>query len=200
MLRIKLDDRVMDIDNHEMATVIVDAQVCFTKGDLGSPEAVAALPNMRRLEAIEGTCVRYTQDTHPEDYLETTEGKKLPVVHGVRDTPGWALAVAGDRGPVFEKGAFGSRALADEIVRLVRDEGVRVVAFAGVCTDICVISCAIVALEAVRREAPYADVEFLVVADACAGLTPQTHAAALTVARSCQMRVVDMAAIEKIEG
>ncbi len=163
--------------------VVVDMQNDFVTGALGTKEAQAALPAVRRLLAAEraaGSAVAFTLDTHGEDYLSTQEGQKLPVPHCVRGTNGWELvpelSFAGAR--VFEKGTFGSVALA-EYARAFGE-----VLLCGVCTDICVISNALL----IKAFSPEARV--MVARDACAGVTPALHEAALAAMRSCQVEIV----------
>ena len=122
--------------------VVVDMQKDFIDGALGTPEAQAILPAViEKIAAFDGDVV-YTRDTHEESYLSTAEGKKLPVVHCVRGTPGWAIhpeverAGAGKTAAVIDKPTFGSAALADFAQR----GGYDAIELIGLCTDICVIS------------------------------------------------------------
>ena len=159
--------------------VAVDLQRDFIDGALGSEAAQAIVPAAKRL--IDGADeVVYTQDTHGKDYRGTREGKLLPVPHCIRGTAGWEILPelfrAGSR--VFEKNTFGSVALAEYVAEF--DE----VTLIGVCTDICVVSNALL----IRAFAPEADVR--VVAAACAGTSPAAHEAALLTMRSCQIEIV----------
>ena len=164
--------------------IVVDMQEDFIFGSLGSKEARSILPAVRkRIEDFraEGGSVVFTRDTHGEDYLSTREGKYLPVVHCVKDSQGWQIAEGlfkgGDK--IFDKPAFGSPLLAE----FVREEGFGRIEMIGVCTDICVISNALL----IKATLPEAD---LVVDSAlCAGVTPALHEAALAVMRSCQIDV-----------
>lgn len=165
--------------------VVVDMQGDFISGPLGTREARAILPAVRKEAAAfraRGGEVAFTRDTHGEDYLSTQEGKRLPVVHCVKGGDGWQLAeglfCAGDR--VFDKPSFGSLALAE----YVRAGGYGSVELVGVCTDICVVSNALL----VKAYAP--ETEVCVRADCCAGTTPEAHAAALLTMRSCQVEIV----------
>ena len=159
--------------------VVVDMQHDFVDGALGSQEARAAVPRVQALVAAAEEVV-YTRDTHQSDYLDTHEGKHLPVPHCIEGTHGWeilpAVYRAGAR--VFDKGTFGSLPLAayaaafDEIV------------LCGVCTDICVVSNALL----IRAAAPEAEIR--VVAAACAGTSCAAHEAALATMQSCQIEIV----------
>lgn len=163
--------------------VVVDMQNDFVSGALGTPEAQAALGEVQALLAAEraaGSAVAFTLDTHGADYLSTQEGRRLPVVHCIRGTKGWELAAGLDaRGArLFEKGTFGSVELA-EYARAF-DE----VLLCGVCTDICVVSNALL----IKAFSPEARV--MVAGRACAGVTPAAHAAALRTMESCQVEIV----------
>lgn len=165
--------------------VVVDMQNDFVTGALGTEEARRILPAVSALVSgaeEDGTEVVFTQDTHGRDYLCTREGKNLPVPHCIRGTHGWeivpGLAKAGAR--VFEKGTFGSEALA----RYVRENAFEEVTFCGVCTDICVVSNALL----VKAFSPEAQVR--AVRSACAGTTPEKHDAALATMESCQIAVL----------
>lgn len=165
--------------------VVVDMQRDFLEGALGTREAQALLPRVReRIEGAKaaGETVVFTRDTHDYDYLQTQEGKKLPVPHCIRGTEGWEidpfLPAGGCR--VFDKPTFGSRALA----AYAAEEGFAAVELIGVCTDICVLSNAVL-LKAFLPEA-----EIAVRADCCAGVTPARHATALEAMRACQIDIV----------
>ena len=172
--------------------IVVDMQADFVSGALGSPEARAIVPAVAqriRRAREEGTRVLFTLDTHTPDYLSTREGRHLPVVHCVKGTPGWALEpeIADARTPdmpLIEKPTFGSMALAHLAARQAKTPGGAgmVVELCGVCTDICVVSNALL-LKAVLPE-----MKISVDASCCAGVTPQKHEAALETMRSCQIQ------------
>ena len=173
--------------------IVVDMQADFVTGALGSPEARAIVPAVAqriRRAREEGTRVLFTLDTHTPDYLSTREGRHLPVVHCVKGTPGWALEpeIASARTPdmpLIEKPTFGSTALAHLAARQAKtlgDAGM-VIELCGVCTDICVVSNALL-LKAALPEA-----DLVVDSHLCAGVTPEKHAAALETMRSCQIDV-----------
>ena len=162
--------------------VVVDMQDDFVFGALGTMEARAVLPAVKR-KAEEarrsGKRVVFTRDTHGEDYLSTQEGKRLPVLHCLRKTKGWeiveCLYFQGEK--IFDKPSFCSLSLA-EFAAAERYERVELV---GVCTDICVVSNALI-LKAFLPEA-----EIVVDAECCAGSTPENHLAALKTMRCCQI-------------
>ena len=177
--------------------IVVDMQRDFVSGVLGSPQAQAIVPAVaeRMLRAqSEGTPIVLTLDTHEEDYMNTREGRFLPVPHCIRGTEGWTLepeiGKACCRGMIsFEKPTFGSTALMHHIAALAMEKGFiggkgMTIELCGVCTDICVVSNALL----IKAALPEAD---LVVNSAlCAGVTPQKHEAALETMRSCQIQVL----------
>lgn len=166
--------------------VVVDMQVDFISGALGTKEAQAIVPAVvEKIAAFDGDVV-YTRDTHGEDYLSTAEGKKLPVVHCVKDTAGWQIepsvlaAGAGKTAAIIDKPTFGSEALCDLAERGSYDA----IELLGLCTDICVISNAL-CLKARLWETPIA-----VHRDCCAGVTPQSHENALSAMTMCQIDII----------
>lgn len=168
--------------------LVIDMQNDFVDGALGTPEARAIVGNVvRRIEEYPAGDVLATRDTHSADYLETAEGRYLPVAHCVRGTPGWELcpAVAAALGDaeIFDKPTFGSLALAERLRDLAQRENIAVT-LAGLCTDICVVSNALL-LKAFLPETP-----IRVAAGCCAGVTPESHRAALETMRMCQIELV----------
>ena len=168
--------------------IVVDMQKDFVDGALGTPEAVAIVPAVcERIRSFDGEII-VTYDTHPATYLDTAEGKKLPVVHCVEDTDGWQLdtqvaeALAEKEYLAVRKPTFGSTDL-PFLVRSVAGEEDFDVTLIGLCTDICVVSNALL-LKAHFPEAPIAVESAL-----CAGVTPATHAAALQTMTMCQIDV-----------
>lgn len=167
--------------------VVIDVQNDFVTGSLGTPEAVEMLPRLvEKLRAFEGL-VLMTKDTHGPDYAQTQEGRFLPVSHCVKGTEGWELAAPVEAlreslgARVFEKPAFGSGELVAELRRLYEAGQLESVELVGLCTDICVISNALMIKAAMPELPVYADPA------CCAGVTPEKHAAALEVMRSCQV-------------
>lgn len=169
--------------------VVVDVQNDFVDGALGTPEAQAMLPNLvEKVRTFPGD-VFFTLDTHGTDYLETREGTYLPVEHCIKGTSGWELApalaeVAEQRATeYFEKPTFGSTVLVDALRTGVESGHVDSVELVGLCTDICVISNALL-LKAAMPETPIS-----VDSTCCAGVTPEKHEAALDVMESCHIDV-----------
>ncbi len=162
--------------------VVVDMQNDFVSGSLASPEAEKVVPAVKKLilrKRAEGATVVFTKDTHGENYINTREGRLLPVPHTMKGTAGWEIVpeLLSEATEIFEKGTFGSLNLAE----YARDWGFEEITLCGVCTDICVASNAVL----LRAYCPESDVR--VVAAACAGTSPANHEAALQTMRSCQI-------------
>lgn len=165
---------------------IIDMQKDFIDGALGTKEAVAIVPKVaaRLAQArVDGETVVFTRDTHHADYLSTQEGRKLPVPHCLEGTDGWQIdaALAVEDAPIFDKPGFGSPALIEYLRSLPALEGVE---FIGLCTDICVIT------NAMMTKGALPEVPLSVRADCCAGVTPQSHETALQAMRMCQISIV----------
>ena len=172
--------------------IVVDMQTDFVDGALGTPEAVAILPavaeKIKTYAADPDGVIFVTFDTHADSYMETSEGKHLPVPHCIKETEGWALhpavttALEGvDYTPV-EKPTFGSVELPTLVGKAAAGEDFSV-ELIGLCTDICVVS------NTLLLKAHYPEVPISVDAACCAGVTPASHEAALTTMRMCQIRV-----------
>ena len=164
--------------------VIVDMQNDFVNGTLGAEgggEALIAVRALIERERNNHTEIVYTQDLHDENYLETQEGKRLPVPHCIRGTRGaqFADGIYMKGAKVFEKEAFASVALAE----YARDGGFDEILLAGICTDICVVS------NALLLKAYCPQTRIAVCASACAGTTRKNHLAALDVMKSCQIDI-----------
>lgn len=168
--------------------LVIDMQNDFIDGALGTPEAVAIVPKVReKIRSFDGT-VLFTRDTHGENYMETQEGKNLPVPHCIRGTEGWQIRPELEELRVTEpidKGTFGS----DELGKILRDlndeDPIGTITVIGLCTDICVISNALLA------KAFLPEVPIEVDASCCAGVTPESHENALKAMASCQIRIVE---------
>ena len=165
--------------------VIVDMQNDFVDGALGAEDGKDAVQNARSLltrERALGTQVVFTKDLHGDNYLDTQEGKRLPVPHCIAGTKGAEIAkqLPIDGARIFEKHTFASIELAEYVKR----EGYDEIAFAGICTDICVVSNALL----VKAFCPEARVA--VYADCCAGTTKEHHLAALKVMQCCQIDIL----------
>jgi len=166
--------------------VVVDMQNDFIDGALGTAEAVAIVPKVaEKIKNFDGTVI-YTRDTHEEHYMETQEGRNLPVPHCIRDTEGWQIRTELQQAgaEVVDKPTFGSRALAEKLVDMNREEAIDSITLIGLCTDICVISNAFV-IKAFLPETP-----IIVDAACCAGVTPESHERALEAMKVCQIAVV----------
>lgn len=164
------------------ALIVVDMQNDFITGALGTPEAAAILPAVKAKIAAADGPVYFTRDTHSEDYLLTQEGKKLPVKHCILGTPGWELADGlrrkGD--VVLNKPTFGSVLLP----AMLREDGpFDEIELVGLCTDICVIS------NAMLLKAYFPEAVVAVDSACCAGVTPQSHQNALDAMRMCQIEI-----------
>ena len=168
--------------------VVVDLQNDFVTGALGTQEAQAIVPRVcEKIRNFPGP-VYYTQDTHGEDYLQTQEGKYLPVEHCIRGTWGWQLEprveALRDSIPI-EKPTFGSKGLADVLKARHTYEGpLEEIQLVGLCTDICVIS------NALLLKAYLPEVKITVDASCCAGVTPESHQRALEAMKACQVEIV----------
>lgn len=168
--------------------LVIDMQNDFISGALGTPEAQAIVDRVAaEIEKYPVQDVIATRDTHSENYLETQEGRNLPVPHCIKDTPGWELhpkiAAALKNAVIFDKPSFASKALAEELTRYAEAEDLEIT-LAGLCTDICVISNALL-VKACLPETPVR-----VLSGCCAGVTPETHQAALTTMRMCQIQIL----------
>lgn len=171
--------------------VVVDMQNDFVTGALGSPMAQAIVPALlERVRRHDGP-VFFTRDTHYTDYLATREGRMLPVEHCLEGSEGWEIvdpldAFREEHGcPVFDKETFGSVELAKAAACGAKDGSFTKVVLTGVCTDICVVSNALL----IRSFAPELDV--FVDASLCAGTSPEAHKAALKTMASCQVSILN---------
>ena len=169
--------------------IVVDMQNDFIDGALGTSEAVEIVPAVaEKIRTFPGRVI-FTRDTHPEDYLKTQEGRNLPVTHCVAGTPGWALApqMAAVRDentmPVFDKPTFGSVELAEHLRAENEREPIDSIELCGLCTDICVISNALM-IKAFLPEVPVC-----VEGGLCAGVTPESHQNALAAMKMCQIEI-----------
>ena len=166
--------------------IVVDMQNDFIDGALGTPEAVAIVPAAaEKIRSFPGP-VLFTRDTHGPDYLNTQEGRNLPVVHCVKGTPGWELRPelqAMCRTAPIDKPTFGSAKLGELLLSMDREDPIASVTLIGLCTDICVISNALL-VKAFLPEVPVT-----VDAACCAGVTPESHRNALAAMKMCQIAV-----------
>ena len=169
--------------------VVVDMQNDFISGSLGTSEAQAIVENVKRKiaeYAAQNKRIIFTQDTHKEDYLETREGKYLPVKHCINGTWGWEIPEDIDIPTAnhYKKDRFAyDKWIFDDFT--FEDDGITSIEVIGLCTDICVIS----NVFALQMEFP--ELDFTVDASCCAGTTPEKHKAALEVMKSCQIEVIN---------
>ena len=167
------------------ALIVIDMQRDFIDGALGTKEAVAIVPNViDKVKEYErgGELIIYTKDTHYDDYLTTREGRHLPVKHCIKGTAGHDIPDEILRGHdvVFEKLTFGSVELMEYLSTLELES----VELVGLCTDICVVS------NALLIKARFPELDVTVDSACCAGVTPDTHVAALTTMKMCQINVL----------
>ncbi|MCI8410808.1 MAG: cysteine hydrolase [Lachnospiraceae bacterium] len=162
--------------------IVVDMQNDFINGALGTEEAVAIVENVKKKIAryqADGEKIIFTRDTHQDNYLDTNEGKYLPVPHCIEGTEGWQIPedIAVEGAIYLNKPSFGYldwKQYHLEEVELI-----------GLCTDICVVSNALII------KALYPEIKVSVDANCCAGVTPESHQAALTTMKMCQIEVVE---------
>ena len=171
--------------------IVVDMQNDFIDGALGTPEARAIVPKVKKkieeYRGREGVEIIFTRDTHNADYLNTQEGRHLPVVHCVFGTHGWQIHdelkpnIVPDSfaESVVNKNSFGDLELGECI-----DEYPESIELIGLCTDICVISNAMI------LKATFPEIPIIVDASCCAGVTPESHKNALEAMRMCQIEIV----------
>ena len=164
--------------------IVVDMQTDFVNGALGTAEAQAIVANVeKKIRAFDGKVI-FTRDTHEENYMTTQEGRNLPVPHCIRGSEGWEIipelrTLCDD---VIDKPTFGSVALAARLAAAGDAESVELI---GLCTDICVISNALL-MKAMMPEVPVS-----VDASCCAGVTVESHNNALSAMKMCQIAVVN---------
>ena len=172
----------------EKILIVVDIQKDFVDGSLGTNEAVRIVDNaVRKIKSHDGK-IYVTFDTHEDNYLNTSEGKNLPVSHCIKGTEGHALdtkiinALINKDWVAVEKPTFGST----ELPTLIKNNhGTDIeIDLIGLCTDICVVSNALI------LKALYPDTEITVDASCCACVTPESHKAALLTMKMCQINVV----------
>ncbi len=169
--------------------IVIDMQKDFIDGALGSAQAAAILPRVEEKLRGFGGRVIFTRDCHTEKYLDSQEGRSLPIPHCIEGSDGWQLSPALEKyaGTVFDKHGFGSLGLAAYVKELYDGDGEGSITLVGLCTDICVITAALM-LKAAVPEVPV-----IVDAACCAGVTPESHAAALAAMKPCQIIVINEA-------
>ena len=168
------------------ALIVVDMQKDFINGVLGTKEAEAIVDYVAEtIKNFDGEVI-FTRDTHSENYLKTQEGRNLPIRHRIKGTDGWQLdkkleCLRTAAMKIFDKPTFGSMILAEY---LKAQEDLESVTLVGLCTDICVISNAIL----IKTVLP--EVEIQVIEKCCAGVTPQNHKNALEAMKMCQINII----------
>ena len=165
--------------------IVVDMQNDFIDGALGTKEAEAIVPYVKSLiEGFDGKII-FTRDTHFENYMDTQEGANLPVPHCIKGTDGWQIRAELDalrKTEAIDKLTFGSK----DLVEVLKNEGdIESITFVGLCTDICVIS------NAMLVKAFYPEIPLTVDARGCAGVTPESHTRALEAMKMCQIKVIN---------
>ena len=175
------------------ALIVVDMQNDFVTDSLGSEDAQKIVPNVvQRVKdyLASGDKVFFTRDTHTPAYLSTLEGKNLPVEHCIEGSHGWEIIdelkpFVEQAAGVIDKPTFGSYKLVDTLEPLVANDEIREIELCGLCTDICVVSNALL-LRARFHETP-----IMVESSRCAGVTQESHESALQTMRSCQIQVIE---------
>ena len=167
--------------------IVIDMQNDFIDAALGTPEAAGIVDAVKeKIRSYPVENVIATMDTHTENYMNTQEGKYLPVPHCIKGTEGWKIradiAELLDGALIYEKPTFGSTQLAADLAKLSEKEEIEL-ELIGLCTDICVVS------NALLLKAAMPEVNISVDASCCAGVTPEKHLAALETMRSCQIQV-----------
>jgi len=165
--------------------IIVDMQNDFITGSLANADAKAIIPGIcKYIKEFDGKII-LTRDTHYSNYLETQEGKNLPVPHCLVETKGWEvadeikIAASGRNASYINKDSFGCLNIR-ELIPSDTDEIILV----GTCTDICVVSNALI------LKAQYLDIPVTIISSLCAGTTKENHEAALQTMRMCQCNVI----------
>lgn len=167
--------------------VVVDMQNDFINGTLGTKEAVAIVDRVKeKVESFQnaGNTVIFTRDTHYEDYEQTQEGQNLPIKHCIKGTHGWEISSKLDTADslIIDKPTFGSVEMMKYFVDSKLDNDFELV---GLCTDICVIS------NAMLLKAFFPEAIVSVDASCCAGVTPDSHKNALEAMKMCQIQIIN---------
>ena len=168
--------------------IVVDMQNDFIDGALGTKEAVAIVPGVKEKIASFNGPVIFTRDTHPENYMETQEGRNLPVPHCIKGSQGWQIREELDalrKTQPVDKPGFGSVELGRMLLDMNAEEAIGSVTLIGLCTDVCVISNALI-IKAFLPEVPVK-----VDASCCAGISPQSHDNALSAMAMCQVEILN---------
>lgn len=166
--------------------VVIDVQNDFVDGRLGTKEAIDMIPSLKeKIKNFDGEII-YTMDTHDDNYLNTQEGRKLPVKHCIKGSNGWEIreGIYKENCKIFEKAGFGSGNLVEYLKNLNEKEQIESIEFVGICTDICVV------VNALMIKGFLPEVELIVDSKCCAGVTPQSHNSALETMKMCQIEIL----------
>lgn len=166
--------------------LVIDMQNDFVYGALGTKEATLIVENViEKIENFKGK-IFFTKDTHFKDYLNTREGRFLPVEHCIKETEGWEIVdgVYDGVSEIVEKNTFGSFDLVEKLRKLDEVEKIESIELIGICTDICVLSNAILVKTA------FPEIDIVVDTKCCAGVTPNTHNNSIESMRMCQILIV----------
>ena len=168
--------------------IVVDMQNAFITGTLGSEDAKQIVGNVVEVVKSHKGDIYFTRDTHEKNYLDTQEGKNLPVAHCIKGTEGREICPElqkfTENAVVIDKPAFGSMELAEKIKKAAEQNGIESITLVGLCTDICVISNAMI-LKAALPEVPVQVIE-----KCCAGVSIESHKNALEAMKMCQIAVI----------
>lgn len=166
--------------------VVIDMQNDFIDGALGTAEAVAIVPKVaEKIRGFSGK-VLFTRDTHEDNYMDTQEGRNLPVPHCIRNTKGWEIRAELEelrKEKAVDKVTFGSVELGKILEAANEEDTIQSITLVGLCTDICVIS------NAMLIKAFLPETEIIVDASCCAGVTPESHQRALDSMKTCQIKI-----------
>lgn len=165
--------------------LVIDMQNDFIDGALGTKEATEIVENVKeKIKNFDGKKF-FTKDTHFEDYLSTREGRILPVEHCIKGTKGWEIGegIYDGISEVVEKNTFGSFDLVDKLRKLDEEEKIESIELIGICTDICVLTNAILVKTA------FPEIDIIVDTKCCAGVTPDTHNNAIEAMKMCQILI-----------
>lgn len=169
--------------------IVVDMQNDFITGALGSPAAQGIVEKVvKKVENWKGEVV-FTRDTHDENYLNTQEGRNLPVPHCLKGSEGWEICDALQpfvKNPPYDKETFGGKDLASRVAEMLKNvpQEEVTITLVGLCTDICVVS------NAFLLKPAFPEAKIVVDSQCCAGVTSESHQKALDVMASCQIEIL----------
>lgn len=165
--------------------IVVDIQVDFISGALGSEQAMNIVPSVvEKVKNFSGTVI-FTRDTHSDNYLDTQEGKKLPIPYCIKGTDGWEIC---DELQTYVDKAVGKVTFGSvDLPSILRsyNEDIEEIELCGLCTDICVISNAMI------LKAAFSETKIIVDAKCCAGVSEKSHNTALDAMRAVQIEIID---------